>query len=206
MGKTLVGIVGKKFGRLTAIQEIAERQNGCVRYLCSCDCGQTAIVRSHWLFHGKTQSCGCLHQERVGDKFRTHGLSKTWLYQRWAAMMARCYRKTYPFYSNYGGRGIRVCKRWHDPVKFIRDNEEISKQELTIERKNNNGHYSPSNTTWIRKERQSNNRRISRFITLNGRTMTMVDWDTALGLNGNLRSRLHRGWSIEKALTTPLRR
>ena len=78
---------------------------------------------------------------------------------------------------------------------------------LTLDRINNNGNYSPNNCKWSTMRSQSNNRRTNVQITYNGITHTMAEWARIKGMSRNiLWDRLHSGWSIEKALTTPVRR
>lgn len=43
------------------------------------------------------------------------------LYNKWCAMMSRCYNKNNPYYNSYGGIGIRVDSRWYCFETFIED-------------------------------------------------------------------------------------
>jgi hypothetical protein len=52
---------GKKFGRLTVLEQAGRDKSYNVIWRCRCDCGNEAIVNGHYLRQGKTKSCGCLY-------------------------------------------------------------------------------------------------------------------------------------------------
>lgn len=138
-----------------------------------------------------------------------HGDSKMSIYHVWHAMINRCRNPKLKAYPNYGGRGIEVCKKWHDYLTFKEwaVNNGYNKS-LTLERIDVDGNYCPENCTWTTMKRQSNNRRNNHLIAHNGKTKTITEWANALGINENtLRSRIIKcNWSIEKAFATPLRK
>jgi len=65
-------------------------------------------------------------------------------------MKARCYYSGRANYKDYGGRGIEVCREWHDFIPF-REWAMANgyADDLEIDRKNVNGHYEPENCQWI---------------------------------------------------------
>jgi hypothetical protein len=76
-------------------------------------------------------------------------------------MLRRCNNPNHPQYKDYGGRGIKICERWHDFQIFFADMG-FRPDGLTLERKNNNGNYEPSNCCWATwKEQRTNTRPIS---------------------------------------------
>ena len=117
--------------------------------------------------------------------------------------MQRCYRIKEKSYQDYGGRGITVCDRWHDFVNFLADMGEVQ-AKLTLDRKDNNGNYEPTNCRWATRGQQLRNTRISQFVTHNGVTKSIWDWAEEIGIKGKtLKKRLSGGWDINKAMTTP---
>ena len=78
-------------------------------------------------------------------------------YRIWMAMRNRCNNSEGQDYPYYGGRGIRVCKRWDDYLLFLEDMGEPPNLE-TLDRLNSNGDYCPSNCRWASRRVQSRNR------------------------------------------------
>lgn len=135
-----------------------------------------------------------------------HGGHGSLTYSRWKSMNQRCYTKTADAYYRYGGRGITVCDEWHDFAAFLRDMGECPSADMTLDRIDNNLGYQPGNCRWASKADQSKNRSICKQITFQGRTMIASDWAKELGMTpNNLLMRLRLGWSIERALTQPLK-
>lgn len=104
-------------------------------------------------------------------------------------MMARCYRPTNAKYSRYGGRGIVVCERWHDPRAFI-DDMAPRPSGRSLDRINNDGPYSPENCRWATVEQQATNRpqaiissdQKSRIWSLYGDGVTPTEIARAMGI------------------------
>lgn len=120
-------------------------------------------------------------------------------------MKRRCYDPNNHKYQQYGARGIAVCERWMSFDNFLADMGP-KPAGMTLERKNVNGHYTPKNCIWASPKTQANNKTSNRLLTHNGVTLTSAQWAERTGINYvSLRMRLHRGWSVERALTQPLR-
>lgn len=205
MMSKLIDLTGMKFNNLTVINRAENAKGGVARWNCLCDCGNYVIVRGSNLKSNAVKSCGCLCKTPPN---KTHGESKTKLYRKWVGIKRRCYDTNCHNYSDYGGRGIRVCDEWkNDFLAFKRWVLETREDEsLTIERIDVNGDYCPENCTWIDKKGQSNNRRSCLLYTYNGKTQNLTQWCEELGLNYKLiHERIRRdGWSFEKAITTPV--
>lgn len=132
-----------------------------------------------------------------------HGLAGTRIYSCWKQMHQRCYNPENQSYPYYGGRGIGVCHRWSSVFNFLEDMGHPPKG-MSIDRKDNNADYSPDNCHWVNQEAQNSNTRRNRYLVWDGREQTIKAWAKELDLNPRaISDRLRRGWSIERALTTP---
>ena len=194
-----IDLTGKRFNRLTVIKRV-ELKGKSTRWLCKCDCGNETIVTSEKLKSGHTKSCGCYCHDLV----RKHGKYGTRIYKIWQSMKARCNNTKTPY---YGGRGITVCDEWLNDFKAFYDWAMANgyRDDLTIDRINNDGNYEPSNCRWITMKEQANNTRSNHNITFNGETHSLSEWSRILGIHSHtLSNRIYRGWSIKRAFTEPI--
>jgi hypothetical protein len=135
----------------------------------------------------------------------THGQSKTRIYRVWRAMRTRCENKNCWNYERYGGRGVRVCKRWKKFANFIADMGDRPTSTHQIDRIDNEGDYCPENCRWVTGSENCRNRRSNRILNFRGKSLCVTDWAERIGMSaGTLIRRLYRGWSIERMLTTPV--
>lgn len=135
-----------------------------------------------------------------------HGKTGTPEFNAWQAMHARCSNLRCKSYKNYGGRGIKVCRHWATFENFLDDVGERPSAKHSLERKDNAGDYVPSNCVWATAQEQANNRRSNVWLTCEGRTQTLQQWADELGTtHTTLYMRLRRGWTVEKALTYPVK-
>jgi len=179
--------------------------------LCRCECGTVCEINLSKIRCGHTQSCGCYRDLRRVEANTNHGHAKknrkTPEYIVWESMISRCYNQNLKSYKDYGGRGVSVCDEWReDFTVFYRDMGEKPSRLHTIERVDVNGDYCKENCKWAsRKEQASNTRRNLKPIEYNNASLTLNEWSEALGINYMvLYKRIYlRGWSIEKAFTTP---
>lgn len=119
-------------------------------------------------------------------------------------MLNRCLNPMSTVYHFYGGRGIKVCKRWMTFSKFVADMGPRPFPKATIDRKNTNGDYSPNNCRWATHKEQARNKRNNRLLTLDGRTMPMAAWCEELSVSPDrVFARKKLGWSDRDALLTP---
>lgn len=177
-----IDLTGQKFGSLTVIEKCGtDKTHKNAMWLCRCDCGgKTKTTTSH-LKSGHTQSCGCLKLERfvnggIKTRFKPkHNLCKTRLYRIWAGMKSRCYNPKNHKYYLYGARGINICSEWLHDFKSFYDWALLNgyKDDLTIDRINNDKGYYPNNCRWATIAEQNRNRRCckkssTREVFLNG--------------------------------------
>lgn len=136
----------------------------------------------------------------------THGLSGSEVYNRWNNMIQRCTNDSQPSYEDYGARGIMVCDRWFDFENFLEDMG-FPPESCSLDRIDNDGHYTPDNCRWADYKTQMLNRNNTHWIEHGGFKMCLSDWAKALGMSKwALRRRINiLKWSVEEALTTPLR-
>lgn len=199
MKKPKNDLTGKRFGRLYVIGVVDDGSRKTY-YECQCDCGKIKKVRSDSLVCGAIRSCGCLKKEQdiINLSQTTHGLSQTKIYKIWQGMKKRCELHNDKRYSDYGGRGIKVCEEWHDFINFY--NWAIQNgysEDLTIDRIDNNGNYEPSNCRWSTNKEQANNRRTNINITIGNTTKTMTEWCDIFNLEYNVvNARYHRNDNI----------
>ena len=75
-------------------------------------------------------------------------------------MHDRCTNKSYSQYKDYGGRGIKVCKAWTHFIDFSKWAKANGYEDtLVIDRKNNDGNYTPRNCRFITKAESNRNQR-----------------------------------------------
>lgn len=193
-------LAGQRFGRLVIKCYSHSNKNGRSIWNCVCDCGKTLTVKGNALLSGNTQSCGCLKSDIVARIKFSHGQCGTRLYGIWMTMKNRCR------YPNYKSKGIVVCEEWQTFEPFYEwAMANGYHDDLTIDRRDNDGNYCPENCRWVTRKVQNNNKGNNHKLTYNGETHTMAEWAEITGISyGNIRNRISKlKWSVEKTLTTP---
>lgn len=144
-----VNIVRKKYGYWTVLER-SKNINGRSSWLCECKCGNKKVIKLSDLRNGRSRSCGCLRRETTSKNFKTHGLIHSKLFSIWSCMKTRCYDLNVSNYERYGGRGITICEEWLNDFMNFYDwaMRNGYKDNLTIDRKNNDDNYEPSNCRW----------------------------------------------------------
>jgi hypothetical protein len=156
-------LVGKTFGKLTVLEFAGMGDDYASRWIVRCECGTEKIVDGKNMVKGRTRSCGCMQGGRSGlhgAVYRSHGLTRSPLYTAWVGMKQRCGNPKNPDYSNYGGRGIKVCDTWRDSFEtFMGDMGPTWQRGLTVDRIDSNGNYEPGNCRWVPMSEQWKTRR-----------------------------------------------
>jgi hypothetical protein len=171
-----------------AIAEAAWKQNKCV------DCGIRICNTAKRCI--KCNGLSTRNPKRIRD------LCKTRIYRIWANMKTRCYNKKDLNYKKYGAKGIKVCKKWKNFAGFYEDMGEGYKDNLTLDRIDNNKGYSKENCRWATYKQQANNKTSNRLISYSGMTKTLAQWSEFTGLHHSLiQQRLKKGWTKKRTFT-----
>lgn len=161
-------LTGQRFGRLTVVGPRPAGSDHKVRWACVCDCGGVTVARSGYhLTSGNTQSCGCLRRETAKARQLQHGGKGSRLYNIWKNARQRCRNPKTPDFYLYGARGVSFSPEWDNFAKFqawalangYRD-------DLTLDRIDPNGDYSPNNCRWATWKEQRHNQRRSKEVVL----------------------------------------
>jgi len=178
--------IGKKYGRLTIISLSHMGKYGEKYYLCKCDCGNRHIANLAHLRSGHTKSCGCYQREVSVENGHIvkHGKSNTRLYKIWAGMKTRCTNPNSDHKRDYYDRGIIICDEWkNDFMNFYNwAMEHGYDNHLTLDRKDFDGNYEPSNCRWATPKQQTENRKCAILISIGGVTRTLKEWSERCGI------------------------
>ena len=194
----IIDLTGQRFGRLVVLKR-AENKGRMTRWLCLCDCGKTTISHAANLRNGQARSCGCYRYDRARAVSKKHDGKGTRLYRIWKNMRSRCNCKSVSQYKDYGGRGITVCDEWSDYKVFqVWALSNGYADNLTIDRIDTNGNYTPDNCKWSNHKEQNRNRRDNHIV--DGKSLS--EWAEITGLNyQTLVSRANRGCSKDEILS-----
>lgn len=198
-----------KYGYLTIVAE-SDRRWGIRYVVVRCDCGVQKAVSFDKLKIGHVKSCGCMKSKMLSEHKTVHGDARTKAfggrtseYCTWKDMTKRCEYEKHRYFSDYGGRGIKVCTRWRESfTAFLEDMGRKPTPKHSLDRINNNGNYEPSNCRWATPREQAANTRRNQNLTAFGNTFCVSEWVRITGLTkGTIMARLKKGWSHEETLT-----
>ena len=128
-------------------------------------------------------------------------------YHVWLYMKGRCCNPNATMYQYYGGRGIKICKKWLNSFEtFFQDMGPRPSPKHTLDRINVDGHYTPRNCKWSTRKEQARNRKTTRWVFWKGRQMSLAEACEIEDMpTGVVQPRLAYGWPLKKALTEPSR-
>lgn len=199
--KDVQELIGRRLGRLTILSFSSVRYTKCNRTIanCLCQCGGECHPQLSALLAGRVLSCGCWQIEKATKHGAWSGGKPSLTWASWRAMHDRISRRE--TYSSLG-----VCERWKDFEKFLEDMGDRPSSDYSIGRIDNSRGYSKENCRWETSRQQAGNRSNNRTLTFNGETLCLAEWARRVGLNKmTLYHRVvHRGWSVERALTEPV--
>lgn len=147
--------------RFNSLVTLADAPQASRKVACRCDCGKETSVTVSNLRTGAVKTCGCSKAGISNGRYR-HGMAGSSIYATWYQFVARCTRPSHPRYADYGGRGIAVFEPWLIFDNFYADMGDRP-PGMTLDRRNNDGPYSPENCRWATYAEQSGNRRPTRL-------------------------------------------
>ena len=205
--------VGSTVGDLTvvALHDVGPR--GGITWLCACRCGEQLTVPNCHLTvtpgraNPQRTTCGkhqsTLEQEvqdrnsKLYSKYPDRQKSRSRLYGCWMGMRSRVLNEKADRFKSYGGRGIKLHPAWLTYENFRQWAVSNGyRDDLTLDRKDVNGDYTPDNCRWATKAEQANNKQCSAWIEAFGERKTTLDWakdDRCVVDYYTLRSRRRRG-------------
>lgn len=210
----------KVYGRLTLtgitfLKQGKKQRRRVVQ--AKCECGVIKFYDFDLIKRGETKSCGCLKVDVARERGMKHGLSTHPLYKVWIRLKEKCNTPTSKAYRNYGAKGVKLDEVWEkDYVAFYNwaiangweDGLQIDKDKLYIEKFGTKTGflYSPEYCCFLTQRENKRYTSRSNFIEYNGEKKTLSEWARELGAERSVLSNRmkHYGWSIEKALSTPL--
>jgi hypothetical protein len=205
-------VLGQVIGRLTVIELTPKRRSHSKVWLCLCSCGTMVEVSGTNLSMGYTRSCGCLHKERLVSRSiaaakhgHLRGGKESPTYKVWKGAIARCEDPKHVSYRKYGALGITMDPKWRNSFEeFLKDMGERP-PGYSLDRARSFEGYKPGNCRWVTSLEQARNRGSNKLITYMGETLILAEWARRLGKPRTaLGKRLNKGWSVERAFTTPM--
>lgn len=218
-GKALLkSYAGRRFNRLLVLGFLGMSQGRQAQWLCRCDCGKFWVTTPTRLLNGESQSCGCWNYDKPPAS-KTHGKAKSFVHRIWCGIRTRINNPKHHSHPRYGGRGLTLCSGMQTFAGFYAVVGEPPKGKDSIDRwpDNANGGYWcgscdecskngwSKNVRWADAKEQSANTKKNVYLTANGETLIMAEWERKLGIDHQtIRSRLSKGWTDAQALGVDL--
>ncbi len=203
MGK-FQDLTEQKFGRLIVIKKV-ENIKDRTAWLCKCECGNLIKATGRSLKGESTKSCGCLQREKAKEINLKHGKRQHKLYATWQNIKSRCFNKNNKSYKFYGDRGIKVYEEWKDNFEsfYVWAINNGYKENLSIDRIDNNGNYEPKNCRWVDRKIQGRNKRNNYQITYKNETHCLSEWAEITGiLRTTIKRRYEDKWKLKDVFAT----
>lgn len=138
--------------------------------------------------------------------YSRHGMTGTKIHEVWKEMNRRC-KGTSKNSIEYFRKNIKVCEEWRNAKVFIDWALSNGYSEgLQLDRIDNKGNYEPSNCRFVTPKENANNKENTIYLTYNGKRQNLLNWSIETGIKrSTLDTRIRRGWSVERTLTTGAR-
>lgn len=199
----IIDLTGKQFTRWTVIG-LSHQVGKMLYWHCVCECGTKRAVFGGDLKRGGSLSCGCLMRERASIRSATHRMTRHPAHSTWLHMRNRCTNPRNDGYYLYGGRGVKLCKRWEKFENFWKDMGATWFEGATLDRIDTNGDYTPRNCRWATRLEQAGNRRTQRLIETPQGKMSVTDAAKLFGIDPRtISSRIRYGWPEHRLLMPP---
>lgn len=179
---------GLRFGTLVVLERAESSPSGKTKWVCSCDCGDTAVVFGGALTSGHTRSCGCVQKESLGNARRTHGatsgLKRTKAYRSWLQIRRRCVKGDVKAFERYGAVGIKMALEWQDDfAAFLAHIGQAPSEKHSVDRIKNERGYEPGNVRWATQSEQCRNKQKNLYVDVNGKKTLLVEACEQTGMN-----------------------
>ena len=209
---SVVDLTGETFGRWKVIRMTGRRMIdgqpiGTSEWICRCECGRVKErVGYAALIQGHSKSCGCLRREihsRPPEAPIPLYVQKRDVYAIWLGMKTRCYNEKHPSYQRYGKRGITIYDKWKNDFDAFYFDMGERPRGMSIERKDNNGPYSPENCYWATRVEQARNTRRNVRLEWKGEMKLLIEIAIAANVNYNsFRNKvMDDSMTVEEAVT-----
>lgn len=200
-------LIGQKFNSLTVIARGNNTKSGKATWICKCDCGniKKKSVLGYDLKIGKVTTCGCAYKISNKERNKTHGMTHTRLWNIWQGMRRRCLKGN-KHEKSYFQKGITVCEEWEKFENFSNWAKSNGyKDDLTIDRIDNNKGYCPENCRWADYKTQERNKSNNRIITINGVSRVLAEWGEIYGIKpATISYRIKHNWEESRWLEKPI--
>ena len=199
-------LTNKKFGKLTVLKRADKKtKHGDAYWECICDCGNICIRDSYNLRNNIMPKCNECAKIEIGNKNRKYKYRNKRLYRVYTNIKTRCFNNNNQDFIRYGKRNISICKEWLGTNGFSNFQDWALnngyKDNLTIDRINNDGNYEPSNCRWVDRTIQSNNRRTNLILEYNNKKDTLANWSRTLNIPYYyIQYRIYKGKNIEQII------
>lgn len=196
----LKNMIGTKFNGSVVETRHGVDKWGQALWECLCSCGNKFTTTGGNIRSGNTKSCGCMKKSFIKEANTTHGDSNTRIYNIWCDMKRRCHSPANYSYEHYGARGISVCEEWGASYEVFKEWSENNgyADNLSIDRIDNDGNYTPDNCRWAGRKVQGRNKRDNRIVDYRGKRMTMAELIETVGMpESTVRYRIKKGIPLD---------